>query len=371
MSVRYTDHIRRLPSTVPFVGPETTERQRGRTFRARIGANESVFGPSPKVIVAMTEALADIWKYADPESFDLKNALAENLGVTPANIMIGEGIDGLLGTAIRLIVEPGVKVITSLGAYPTFNFHVNASGGELIQVPFRNDHEDLDGLLDAAHRNDASILYVSNPDNPMGTCWPGSEIERLIASLPSGTTLFLDEAYVEFAPEGTAPRMNTDNPNVIRFRTFSKAHGMAGARIGYAIGHDEVITSFNKVRNHFGINRTGQIGAAAAIRDQEWVAHVRACVEQGRERLYAIAAGNGLQAIPSATNFVTIDCGRDGVYARAVLEALGDRDVFVRMPFAEPGNRCIRVGVGTDDDLDIFEEEFPGALKAALAAAGD
>src|SRR5262245_24510515 len=235
-SYRFTAIVDKLPSTVPFVGPEAQERQRGRPFRARIGANESVFGPSPKAIAAMAEAAAEAWKYCDPENHDLKQALAAHHDVKPENIVVGEGIDGLFGYAVRLLVEPGVTVATSLGAYPTFNFHVNGYGGRLVTTPYVDDREDPRSLLDLARRESARLIFFANPDNPMGTWWAAADVQRLIDRVPEGTLLCLDEAYGEFAPEGTLPSLDVRNPRVIRFRTFSKAHGMAGARIGYAIG---------------------------------------------------------------------------------------------------------------------------------------
>ncbi len=129
---RFTPLISALPSTVPFVGPEALERQRGLTVKARIGANENGFGPAPSVIETMREQAGDIWKYNDPENFALKEALAAHLGVKPANIAVGEGIDSLLGLIVRMVVEPGAPVVTSLGGYPTFNFHVAGFGGRLV-----------------------------------------------------------------------------------------------------------------------------------------------------------------------------------------------------------------------------------------------
>ena len=128
-----TPLVQSLPATVPFVGPETQERTRGRAFRARIGANESGFGPSPGVAEAMSRAAGEMWKYCDPDNHDLKAALAAHLGVEPANVVVGEGIDGLLGLLARMYIDPGAAVVTSLGAYPTFNFHVAGFGGRLVR----------------------------------------------------------------------------------------------------------------------------------------------------------------------------------------------------------------------------------------------
>lgn len=361
----YTDLVAGLPSTVPFVGPETQERARGRGFSARLGANENVFGPSPLAIAAMADAAADVWQYGDPENFDLKQALAAHHRVSAENIVVGEGIDGLLGYLCRMIVEPGVTVVTSAGAYPTFNFHVAGFGGTLVTVPYNGDYEDPVALMEKAAEVGARLVYLANPDNPMGTVHSADVIQAAIDAVPEGCLFVLDEAYVEFAPDGSAPALNMDDPRVIRMRTFSKAYGMAGARVGYAIGHEEVIDGFNKIRNHFGMCRISQAGALAALKDQAHLRNTVAAVAAGRKRIEMIAAEQGLSVVPSATNFVAIDCGQDGGFAKAVLDQLIARDIFVRMPFVEPQNRCIRLSVGQQADLSLFELQFPLALEAA------
>jgi histidinol-phosphate aminotransferase len=362
---RYTPLVESLPATVPFVGPEAQERARGRAFGARIGANESVFGPSPHAIAAMAAAAAETWKYGDPESHDLRAALAAHHGVAPANVMVGEGIDGLLGYLVRLVVAQGDAVVTSEGAYPTFNYHVAGFGGVLHKVPYRDDREDPVALMAKAAEVGAKLVYLANPDNPMGTWHDAAAIRGAIGAVPEGTVLILDEAYIDFAPEGTAPALDVADPRVIRMRTFSKAYGMAGARVGYALGDAGLIAAFDKVRNHFGMARISQAGALAALADQAWLQDVRARVADARERIAGIAAENGLTTLPSATNFVAVDCGGDGAFAKAVLGGLIARDVFVRMPFAAPQNRCIRVGCGTDADLDLFAAALPEALAEA------
>lgn len=360
-----TEIVRSLPALVPFVGPEAQERARGRPFRARLGANESLFGPSPKAIRAMEQAAAESWKYADPESHDLRHALARFHGVAPDNVVIGEGIDGLLGLTVRMVVDPASPVVTSDGAYPTFNFHVAGQGGRLIKVPFRNDKEDLAALLDTAAREEARIIYVSNPNNPMGTWWTASELGRLIEKLPAGALLCLDEAYCDTAPPDAVPPMDVGNPQVLRFRTFSKAYGLAGARIGYCIGEREVIAVFEKVRNHYGINRVGQIGALAALGDQDYLREAVAEIARSREKIAGVARANGLVPLPSAANFVTIDCGRDGAFAKRVLDRVLAGDVFARKPGVPPLDRCIRISCGRDGDLALFAEVLPLALAAA------
>ena len=363
--MNFTPTVKNLPATVPFVGPETQERARGRKFRARIGANESVFGPSPRAVEAMQHAAAEVWKYCDPENHDLKQALAAYHGVGPQNIVVGEGIDGLFGYTVRLFVDPGVKVATSLGAYPTFNFHVTGYGGRLVTVPYRDDREDPEALIALAKRETARLIYFANPDNPMASWWDAAAVQSLIDSVPEGSVLCLDEAYSEFAPPGTMPAIDVSNPRVLRFRTFSKAHGMAGLRIGYAIGEAELIKSFDKIRNHFGVSLIAQVGALVSPQDTAHIAGVVEKVAAARERIATIARANGLKPLPSAANFVAIDCCNDGAFARRVLSELIARDVFVRMPGVAPLDRCIRVSAGLQSDLDVFEEALPLALGAA------
>lgn len=362
---RYTPLAQSLPASVPFVGPEAQERARGAAFATRLGANESIFGPSPKAIAAMAKAASEVWMYGDPESHDLRHALAAHHAIPAETIMVGEGIDCLLGYLVRLLIGSGDAVVTSDGAYPTFNYHVAGYGGTLHKVPYRDDHEDPAALVAKAAETGAKLIYFSNPDNPMGSWYDAMSVQAMIDTVPEGCVLILDEAYIELAPDGTAPVLDIHNPNVIRMRTFSKGYGMAGARVGYAIGEAGLIDAFNKIRNHFGMCRISQAGALAALEDQDYLAQVQSDIIASRQRISLIAKENGLHALPSATNFVTIDCGRDGDFARAVLGELIARGIFVRMPFVAPQDRCIRISCGREADLALFAAALPEALAGA------
>ena len=363
-SPRYTKLIDSLPAKVPFVGPEAQERAQGFDFVARLGANESVFGPSPKAIAAMQAAARDVWMYGDPELHNLRHALAAHHRVAPENIVVGEGIDGLLGYLVRLLVAEGDPVVTSLGAYPTFLYHVAGFGGQVTAVPYKEDHEDPEALLAAAQASGAKLLYLANPDNPMGTWHKAETIERLIAALPPETVLILDEAYADTAPQEAIPAIDVSHPRVIRMRTFSKAYGLAGLRVGYAIGHHELIRAFDKIRNHFGMGRIAQAGALAALKDQDYLNQTVQKITQARAEIARIVQENGLTPLPSATNFVAVDCGRDGAYAAALLKELTKRGVFLRMPAIAPLNRTIRISCGDAAMLAHLEAELPKALAA-------
>ena len=351
-----------LPSTVPFTGPETLERRRASPFQARLGANESLFGPSPKAVAALQAAAHEAWMYGDPEAHDLKATIAARHGVTPAHVVVGEGIDGLLGLVTRLMLAPGDAAVTSEGAYPTFGFHVAGFGGVLHKAPYREEHEDPQALLSLARRTGARLLYIANPDNPMGSHHPGATIAAMRDQLPAGCLMLLDEAYIDLAPEGAEALIPADDPRVIRFRTFSKAYGLAGLRLGYALCAPDLAQAFDKVRNHFALGRPVQLAGIAALKDHDHLEAVRAWADQGRARLSGIARDNGLIPLPSATNFVTIDTGRDGPHAKALLEALGEEGVFVRMPGVAPLNRCIRISLGDDPAMGFLAQALPRAL---------
>ena len=353
-----------LPPSIPFVGPEALTRATGVAFRARLGANESVFGPSPLAVAAIAATGPDGWMYGDSEGHELRTALAAHHGVERANIVCGVGIDGVLGTAVRLFVEPGTSVVASHGGYPTFAFHVRAAGGVLHEVPYRDDREDLDALAERAHAEHARVVYVTNPDNPMGTWWTAAELARFRASLPADTLLCLDEAYADTAPPHAVPPLDMADGGVLRFRTFSKAYGLAGLRVGYALGRADAIAAFDRIRDHFGVGRVAQAAALAALGDQTYLAEVVRQIAAGRDRIAQIALANGLGPIGSAANFVTVDLGRDGDHARAVLQELGRRGLFLRMPGVAPLDRCIRFGVGLPAELDVLEHELPAAISA-------
>jgi len=333
MDIPFTKLVSQLPSSVPFVGPETLERQRGSVFSARIGANESAFGISARAVEAIQRAIEPdsassgcSW-YGDPENHALRTLLADKHQVDADEICVDAGIDSLLGLS------------------------------ELHTVPYKDCHEDTAGLLSKTANTGARLVYLSNPDNPMGTSLPASAVQAMIDNIPEGCILLLDEAYMEFAKPGLAPTIDTGNRQVIRYRTFSKAYGMAGMRIGYAIANAKLIEGFNKIRNHFAVNRLAQIAAEASLRDEEFLPEVLKQVQTGRERVYHLAQELGLDYLESATNFVSVDTGH-GDNTREILKQLGEQGVFIRMPGVAPLDRYLRVGIGTSDEHHKFASAF-------------
>ena len=367
----YSDIVAGLPSVTPFVGPETIERQQGKTFRLRIGANESAFGVSPRAAAAMSEAASGVAWYCDPEGYELRAELAAIHGVGIENVTLGAGIDDLLGLIVRMYMNPGDAVAASLGSYPTFAYHVDGFGGRLETVPYRNDRNDLMALTDLAERTKACILYLANPDNPTGSYYGSNAIGDLLDRLdrldcaPSDCFFILDEAYLDFVPPDTMLPIDVDDPRLIRVRTFSKAHGMAGARVGYAIAHRDIIRTFDKVRLHFGVSLVAQAGALASLRDPDFVASVVQAVEEGRREYRELAEDTGISTLQSQTNFVAFDFGT-GERAGAVMGALIERGVFLRKPVVPDLDRLVRVTVGTPDDRAVFSELFKSVMSGKV-----
>ncbi len=251
----------------------------------------------------------------------------------------------------------------SHGSYATFAFHVIGHGLQLHTVPpFADGTVDVEAMLARARELEPKIVYLANPDNPSGSFIDRAAVERLRDGLPPDTLFVLDEAYAHFVTSGSLVPEGIDE-RTIRLRTFSKAYGMAGARIGYALASREAIAAFQKIRNHFGVNRTAQIGALAALEDQAFVRYVVAEVARGREEYHAFGARMGVRTLPSQTNFVCFEIGTRQA-AEAMMHGLLERGVFVRKPGEPPINGYIRVTVGTPAERELFYEHFAAALDA-------
>lgn len=356
MDFPFSFPLRDLPAVTPFVAPEAIERATGKPLKLRLGANESLFGTSPKALLAIGHAAQTSYLYGEPDSTDLRESLAERHGVPFTHISVGSGIDDLLGLIARAFVEPGVTVVTSLGGYPTFNYHVEGFGGTLHRAPYRSDfRNDLETLADLASQQKPHLVYLANPDNPTGTWYSPAQIAAFRAALPERTLLVLDEAYIEFAPQSTDGTDLAVDPSVIRLRTFSKAHGLAGARIGYMLADRAIVEAMNKIRHHFGVNRIAQAAALASLADDAFLESVITEVITGRAHYQAIAATVEANAISSATNFVAFDFGTKA-RADEVLAKLLELGVFVRKPGVAPLDQLVRITVGPKDARDQLAE---------------
>lgn len=305
---------------------------------------------------AISTCVQKLSSYNDPDCYELRQALVVRFGCSLEGVLVGSGIDDLLNLACRTFLAPGNHAVATFGTYPTFRYFVEACGGILETVPYLDGHVDVAAMLESTTRHKAKLLFLANPDNPTGTFLKLESIWELARELPAYCLLLLDEAYGDFVSLhlNEPPRMS----NVVRLRTFSKAYGLAGLRIGYALACTRIINRMSRVRVQFGVNEVAQAAALASLRDIEFVKSVVSKVDQGRAELVGLARQLRVGTLPSWTNFVTFDLGScdtaDVVYRRL----LDEKDIFVRRPAVDELRQLIRVTVGTEAELKYFAESL-------------
>jgi histidinol-phosphate aminotransferase len=363
--VHPTKLVNSLRTDSAFPGVATLERERGRPYKARLGSNECLFGTSPAAFQAAEAAKETLAYYNDPACFDLIQAIGRSEDLDPESILVDVGIDGLLGLFVRGFLEPGSAAITTRGSYPTFNYHVRGYGGRLVEIPYEESfHTGLNGMRDAAHSNQARVCYVSNPDNPTGTFLPKQELAQFINEIPDDCLILLDEAYIEFVPGSLVLPMDFTRPNLVRLRTFSKAYGLASARVGYAICDPAIVRAMNRIRLHFGVGALSQIMARAVLDDRAFLAGVIAATEEGKSDLETIARALSIDCIPSYANFIALDF-ETPERAKKVAAVLEEFDIFVRRPPELDTGRLIRVTIGPKPLREIFSSALQEAVQRA------
>jgi histidinol-phosphate aminotransferase len=327
-------------------------RRRFGAALAELGSNENPLGPSLRTIAAIQAALPESFRYPDPKALALKAALARHCGVALEQITIGNGSHELLMLLAQCFADASVSIVYSQFGFAVFAIATAASGAQPLCIPaLPPDHpsmpygHDLDAMA-AAVRDDTRIVYLANPNNPTGTWFDDAALDRFVASIPARTLIVVDEAYREYvtAPHSSsALRLLARHPNLIVTRTFSKAYALAGLRIGYALSAPEVAAVLERLRESFNGNHLGLAAAEAALGDDAHVARVRAWNEAEREWLAGRLRALGLRVLPSQTNFVLIDFGRD---AAPIEHGLFERGVIAR-PMAGYGlPQCLRISVG-------------------------
>jgi histidinol-phosphate aminotransferase len=327
----------------------------------KLASNENPLGVSPLAMAAMQRVLTDIARYPDGNGFELKQALAQRFGVALPQIVLGNGSNDVLDMAARAFLAPGVEAIYSQHAFAVYPIATQSIGATGIEVPARNFGHDLEAML-AAVTPLTRLVFIANPNNPTGTLLRSADLLRFLQALPAQIIVVLDEAYNEYLPE----ELKTDSvgwlrqfPNLIVTRTFSKAYGLAGLRVGYAFAQERVADLMNRVRQPFNVNSLSLAAAAAALDDREFVQRGYELNAAGMQRITAGLTELGLSFIPSYGNFVSFKAGD----ANRVFRRLLERGVIVR-PVAGYGMpEYLRVSTG----LESENERFLDALKASLA----
>jgi len=266
------DYLRGLPVYVPGKPIEEVEREL-KIHAVKLASNENPLGPSPKAIAAARAVLGDSNRYPDGGTHALRQTLAERRGVTPEEIFIGLGSSEIIDLAARVLLRAGLQGLTSEGTYAPFSVAIRASGAELVLVPQREFAFDLKAMARAITPK-TGVIYLANPNNPTGSAFGREEFDEFLAAVPDGVLVALDEAYIHYAVSMTlrdSEEAYRTRKNLLILRTFSKVYGLAGLRIGYAIGRPELLAAMNKLRTPFNTSGVAQAGALAALDDSELV----------------------------------------------------------------------------------------------------
>lgn len=337
------------------------ERELGITDIVKLASNENPLGPSPLALAAADRALRDITLYPDGGGFALKKKIAERFRLDPARITLGNGSNDLLDMIARVFLGPGRRSVFSQYAFAVYPISTQAVGAEPVVVPARSFGHDLEKMAAAAAN--ASVAWLANPNNPTGTWFDRAAFEAFMAKVPERVVVVLDEAYSEYVDDPRYPNgldYLSRYPNLVVTRTFSKAYGLAGLRVGYAASSPQIADLLNRVRQPFNVCSPALVAAEAVLDDTDYLARSVALNRAGLAQVTQGLQQMGLAVIPSIANFITFDCARP---AQAVYDALLREGVIVR-PLAGYGlPRQLRVSIGTAEG----NARFLAALKKVLA----
>ena len=326
---------------------EEFKKELGLKKLIKLASNENAIGPSPKALKAVRNHLEDLHRYPDSDGTLLKKKLASRLGVKESMITLGNGSDEIILLALRAFVDEGEEVVV---ANPTFLIYEVASrvaGAKVVEVPLKNFRYDLPRMKEAVTPR-TKIVFIANPDNPTGSYVKRDEVEEFLKDLPKDLLVFFDEAYFEFVEEKDYPdtRKYLSRHSVILTRSFSKAYGLAGLRVGYGLSNPEIADYLNRVREPFNVNSLAQAAALSALDDRSHLDRTRRMVREGRRYLYRHFDDLGLRYVPSQTNFILVNAG-DG---KALYEKLLKFGLLVRDMGAWKLDAFIRVTLGTMEE---------------------
>lgn len=364
MKLIINENINEIVPYPPGKPLEELERELGITGSIKLASNENAWGPSPRAVEAVRASLNNLHRYPDGSSHYLTGAVARWAGVEPEELVFGNGSNEVIEFLVKAFVRTGDQVISSHPSFLMYQKFVQIRGGDNIIVPLADMTHDLDAIL-AKVTDKTKLIFLDNPNNPCGTFIPEARFLEFLRKLPEHVVVALDEAYVDFVePEQRIDILslirNPENiPPVVALRTFSKAFGLAGLRVGFGIMHRDVAEVLQKVRQPFNINLLGQIGALAALDDLEHYQKTLTGTKSGREWLSARVEELGCVAYPSHTNFFLIDVRGD---AARLYDAMLHKGVIVRGMKAYGYPTFIRITVGTEAE----NERFVKALSACL-----
>ena len=332
---------------------EELERELGISGIVKLASNENPLGPSAAALAACEKAARDLTRYPDANGFELKCALAEKFSLQTNQLTLGCGSNDVLDLIARVFLGPNTSSVFSQYAFVVYPISTQAVGARAIVTPAKNWGHDLNAMA-AAIEADTRVVFIANPNNPTGTSLNKTELQHFLHCVPQHVVVVLDEAYTEYVdapnfPDGLS--LLAEFPNLVVTRTFSKAYGLAGLRVGYAASHPQIADLLNRVRTPFNVNSLGLAAAAAALADADYLSRARAMNLQGMAQIVDGVAAAGLQAIPSVGNFVTVAMPGEAmpIYQRLLREGVIVRSL---LPYGMPNH--LRISIGLPDENAKF-----------------
>ncbi len=367
-----TPPVRTLGGYIPGKSLKQAEQESGVQC-IKLASNENPFGPSQRAVAAMRRVLEETNYYPDNDVTELRSRLAEKHGIAPENILVTAGSTSLLGIMARTMLAPGLNAVTSKLSFIVYPIATKAAGATLIEVPTLHHGFDLDAVAAAIDAN-TRLVFIANPNNPTGTLLDAKTVDRFLAQVPAHVVVVLDEAYCDFAQYFAAVRgvdyshsleHVRQGKNVVVLRTFSKAHGLAGLRIGYGIGPKELIGYFARMRTTFSVSSVAEAAALAALEDENHVQVALANNAQQSQWLLKSFQAMGYEPVPTWANFVYCDLSEN---ASVVAKRLQSEGVIVRPLGPWGGPNAIRVTIGTPEQNQMFLAAFKKVMEHNTAA---
>ncbi len=362
MQLRIPDYIQAITPYVPGKPVEALAREYGICDSVKLASNENPLGPSPKALAAIGECLATLHRYPDGAGHRLIGKIAQVNRIAPANVILGNGSDDIIALLVRALIRPGDRVVVPRPSFLMYDITAAAAGAVIDAVPLQEMAMDLAAMA-AAVTADTRLVFVCNPNNPTGTVVTQAAFDRFMARLPDDVVTVVDEAYIDFVRNPACLR--TGRPAdlqrpLVTLRTFSKAYGLAGLRVGYGIMPEPLAEVINRVRQPFNVNAVAQAAALAALDDRTFLKASVDLVHRGLDSLFTALSGMGLTCYPTQANFFLIDVKQP---ADTVFEAMLRQGVIVRSMRAYGFPRCIRVNVGLATENDRFLKALETVLS--------
>jgi len=347
------EHIKNLKAYVPGKPIDELAREKNLERVVKLASNENPLGPSPKAIEALANALRASHRYVDPSSHNLVRAIAKKYDKKPEQIICGHGIDAILAYIINAFTNESDEILTSEGTF--IGIYVNAMkfGRKVVRIPQKEFGFDLKAVADAITEN-TKLIYLANPNNPTGTMFNRSQFETFMSKVPESIPVILDEAYTAFAEEhdGYPDGFNFDFKNLIVTRTFSKAYGLAGLRVGFAVANPELIKVLYKVKLPFEPNLAAQAAAIAALDDDEFLTRTKEMNSVSLNLFRNFFDELGIKQVPTTTNFILLLFPTDD-FASAFNEECQNNGLIVRYVKPFGISNGIRINSGTEDETDF------------------